>query len=139
MKGFNVKQKIAAAAGTEDLAANRLVGERQKQLTREMKKLLLRGRLREYGRLLHEAWAAKRAFLPQASDAGLDRIYEMALDNRAVGGKILGAGGGGYFLFYVEPFHRYQLANAMEREGYRCERINFDDMCLVSWKTRVNA
>ena len=113
--------------------------ERQKQLTREMKKLLLRGRLREYGRLLHEAWAAKRAFLPQASDAGLDRIYELALDNKAVGGKILGAGGGGYFLFYVEPFHRYQLANAMEREGYRCERINFDEMGLVSWKTRVNA
>ncbi len=111
--------------------------ERQKDITREMKKLLLRGRLVEYGRLLHEAWLAKREFSPGASSPEFDRIYALALANNAVGGKILGAGGGGYFLFYVEPFHRYQLTNAMEREGYRCERIGFDEAGLVSWKMRV--
>jgi D-glycero-alpha-D-manno-heptose-7-phosphate kinase len=113
------------------------VAERQKEITREIKKALLRGRLFEYGRLLHEAWLAKRAFSPQATSPELDRIYELALEHKAVGGKILGAGAGGYFLFYVEPFHRYQLTNAMEREGYRCERINFDEAGLVSWKMRV--
>jgi D-glycero-alpha-D-manno-heptose-7-phosphate kinase len=119
--------------------AHAAIAERQKALTREMKKHLLRGRLLEYGQLLHEAWAAKRTLVPQASDRELDRIYDLARANSAVGGKILGAGGGGYFLFYVAPFHRYQLSNAMEREGYRCERISFDEMGLVSWKTRVTA
>jgi D-glycero-alpha-D-manno-heptose-7-phosphate kinase len=113
------------------------LAERQKQLTREIKKHLLRGRLLEYGRLLNDAWAAKRTLTPGATDSGLDRIYELALANRAVGGKILGAGGGGYFLFYVAPFHRYQLSAAMEQEGYHCERISFDETGLVSWKTRL--
>jgi D-glycero-alpha-D-manno-heptose-7-phosphate kinase len=117
--------------------AKAAVAERQKDITREMKKHLLRGRLHDYGRLLHEAWLAKRAFSPGASAPEFDRIYDLALANKAVGGKILGAGGGGYFLFYVEPFHRYQLSNAMEREGYRCERISFDEAGLVSWKMRV--
>lgn len=113
--------------------------ERQKEITREMKKLLLRGRLLEYGRLLHEAWVAKRAFSPAISNGDFDRIYDLAMENKAVGGKLLGAGGGGYFLFYVAPFHRYQLCTAMEREGYQCQRIAFDQEGLVSWKMRVVA
>ena len=119
--------------------AHAALAERQKELTREMKQHLLRGRLLEYGRLLNEAWAAKRALAPQATDPEIDRIYELALASRAVGGKILGAGGGGYFLFFVAPFHRYQLREVMESEGYRCERVSFDEIGLVSWKTRVAA
>jgi D-glycero-alpha-D-manno-heptose-7-phosphate kinase len=113
--------------------------ERQKEITREMKKHLLRGRLLECGQLLHEAWVAKRAFSPHISNEDLDRVYSLALDSKAVGGKLLGAGAGGYFLFYVRPFHRYQLCDVMEREGYRCQRVFFDEHGLVSWKTRVAA
>lgn len=117
--------------------AKAAVAERQKEITRAMKKCLLRGRLLDYGRLLHEAWSAKREFSPAASAPEFDQIYDLGRANKAVGGKILGAGGGGYFLFYVEPFHRYQLVNAMEKKGFLCERIAFDEEGLVSWKSRV--
>jgi len=120
-------------------AAHAAIAERQKEVTREMKQHLLRGRLFDYARLLNESWLAKRALSPRASTAEFDRIYDLALANKAVGGKILGAGAGGFFLFYAEPFHRYHLTSAMEREGYRCQCFCFDEMGLVSWKTRVHA
>ena len=119
--------------------AKAAVAERQKEITRAMKKSLLRGRLLDYGRLLHDAWTAKREFSPASTAPEFDKIYDLARQNHAVGGKILGAGAGGYFLFYVEPFHRYQLVNAMEREGFSCERIAFDEAGLVSWKSRVRS
>src|SRR5206468_9799010 len=103
------------------------VAERQKEITREMKKLLLRGQLHDYGRLLDESWRCKRDLNPLISSNGIDAIYDRAISHRAVGGKLLGAGGGGFFLFFVQPFHRYAFAVAMEREGYRSQRLFFDE------------
>jgi D-glycero-alpha-D-manno-heptose-7-phosphate kinase len=111
--------------------------ERQKEITREMKKQLLRGRLLDYGRLLNDAWQAKRTFSPMISSSELDHVYNLAIANSAIGGKLLGAGGGGYFLFYVRPFHRYHLSQAMEGAGFTCHRIYFDGAGLQSWKTRL--
>ena len=54
------------------------------------------------GYLLHRAWALKRSLCDSISNPILDTTYERAVDADALGGKILGAGGGGYFLFYVE-------------------------------------
>ena len=113
------------------------VAEQQKVITREMKKLLLRGRLLQYGQLLDESWRCKRKFSPLISSARFDELYDYAIDNYAVGGKLLGAGGGGFFLFFVEPFRRYQFVLAMERQGHSCERLAFDEAGLQSWKTRV--
>lgn len=121
-------------SGNGSLAA---VAERQKEITQEMKKWLLRGQLYEYGRLLDEAWRCKRSFSPKISSSDFDSLYDFAIGNHAVGGKLLGAGGGGFFLFFVEPFHRYQFVNAMEDKGYRCQRLHFDETGLQSWKTRV--
>jgi D-glycero-alpha-D-manno-heptose-7-phosphate kinase len=113
------------------------IAERQKEITREMKKLLLRGRLYEYGRMLNESWNCKRSFSDMISSDVIDRLYDLAINNHAIGGKLLGAGGGGYFLFFLQPFHRYEFSGAMEREGYRCQRLYFDEVGLQSWKTRV--
>ena len=59
------------------------------------------GCLDEVGHLLHRAWVLKRSLCDSISNLMLDRIYERAVAAGALGGKILGAGGGGYFLFYV--------------------------------------
>ena len=59
------------------------------------------GCLDEVGHLLHRAWVLKRSLCDSISNSMLDRIYERAVTAGALGGKILGAGGGGYFLFYV--------------------------------------
>lgn len=122
-----------AAAYDERTAADRL-----KAITLEMRKRLLRGQLLDYGELLHDAWEAKRALHPGVSSAEFDQIYYHARENEAVGGKMLGAGRGGYFLFFVKPFTRMRFIAAMEAKGYMCHRVYFDDQGLQSWKVRVH-
>lgn len=111
--------------------------QRQKELTADMHRALLRGEVHRYGKLLHEAWMAKRQFSSLISDSETDRIYNHAIANGAEGGKILGAGGGGYFLFFAPPFARYRLVNALQDIGYETERLMLDAEGLQSWKMRV--
>jgi len=59
------------------------------------------GDLDEFGRLLHHAWRLKREIGKGVSTSDLDSIYQTALDHGAIGGKLLGAGGGGFFVFYT--------------------------------------
>jgi D-glycero-alpha-D-manno-heptose-7-phosphate kinase len=110
---------------------------RQKEVTREIRRHLLRGRLLDCGRLIDEAWHAKRRLSSRISSNDLDDIYELAKTNGAVGGKLLGAGGGGYFLFFVRPFERYPLITALEDRGLRCSRIAFEENGLRTWKSRI--
>jgi D-glycero-alpha-D-manno-heptose-7-phosphate kinase len=112
-------------------------GSRKKELTLEMKHKLLRGDVYGYGKLLHEAWLLKRQDSPMVTDNELDRIYSLATANGALGGKILGAGGGGYFLLFVPPFQQYRVFEALSQQGYRCERVMFDESGLKSWRNRV--
>jgi D-glycero-alpha-D-manno-heptose-7-phosphate kinase len=112
---------------------------KQKEVTREIRHYLLRGQLLECGRLIDEAWHAKRRLSSKISSTELDAIYEHAKSNGAVGGKLLGAGGGGYFLFFVRPFERYPLIAALEQKGLRCSRIAFEENGLRTWKSRFPA
>jgi len=110
---------------------------RQKEVTREIRQHLLRGRLLDCGRLIDEAWHAKRKLSSKISSNELDAIYDLAKANGAIGGKLLGAGGGGYFIFFVRPFERYPLIAALEGKGLRCSRITFEENGLRTWKSRI--
>jgi D-glycero-alpha-D-manno-heptose-7-phosphate kinase len=110
---------------------------RQKEVTREIRHYLLRGQLLDCGRLIDEAWYAKRKLSSKISSTELDAIYDLAKANGAVGGKLLGAGGGGYFIFFVRPFERYPLITALEDRGLRCSRIAFEENGLRTWKSRI--
>ena len=112
---------------------------RQKEMTREIRHHLLRGQLLDCGRLIDEAWHAKRRLSSKISSTELDAIYDHAKANGAVGGKLLGAGGGGYFIFFVRPFERYPLITALEGKGLRCSRITFEENGLRTWKSRIPA
>jgi len=57
----------------------------------------------DFGRLLHESWMIKRSLTDKISTSQVDKIYETAMQAGALGGKLLGAGGGGFILFFVEP------------------------------------
>ena len=57
----------------------------------------------DFGRLLHESWMIKRSLTDKITTSQIDKIYETALQAGALGGKLLGAGGGGFILFFVEP------------------------------------
>lgn len=112
---------------------------KQKEVTRDIRRHLLRGQLLECGRLIDEAWHAKRKLSSKISSDAIDAIYDFAKQHGAVGGKLLGAGGGGYFLFFVRPFERYQLIAALEQQGHRCSRIMFEENGLRTWKSRFPA
>lgn len=72
------------------------------------------GDMTEIGRLLHEAWTAKRTLADTVSNDEIDRLYELARANGAIGGKLLGAGGGGFLLLFAAPEDRGRLARAFE-------------------------
>ena len=70
--------------------------------------------LNEFGRLLDHTWRLKRNTGGKISNSFIDDIYEKGLKSGAIGGKLLGAGGGGFLLFYVEPDKRQKVLNALD-------------------------
>lgn len=83
-----------------------------------------KGELRKYGELMHEHWLHKKKRSSAMSNADIDRWYEAGLRNGAVGGKLIGAGGGGFLMFYTEELPR--LREAMRREGLVEVPFRFD-------------
>ena len=107
-----------------------------KNIAYEMKSRLLKGDLDDFGELLDKAWATKKQFSKNITSDYLDEIYEFAIKNGAIGGKLLGAGGGGYFLFYVPTFKKQSLSNALTNKGLAIESFTFDDNGLRSWVSK---
>ena len=86
------------------------IGDRKKQLdsvsalvTDAYKLLTGRGDIRDFGKMLHEYWLQKRSLSTLVSTRTIDSIYEKALSVGAIGGKLMGAGGGGFLLLFVPP------------------------------------
>jgi len=71
--------------------------------------------LDEFGRLLHEGWKIKRTLTRKISNPSLDEIYEAGLSAGALGGKLLGAGGGGFMLFFVPQERRAELRSRLKQ------------------------
>jgi D-glycero-alpha-D-manno-heptose-7-phosphate kinase len=74
-----------------------------RQMVGEAINTLQSNRLDDFGRLLHETWQIKRALSSKITNSFIDEIYESGLKAGALGGKLLGAGGGGFILFFVKP------------------------------------
>jgi len=107
--------------------------DRMKELTLEMKASLLRDRVRHFGELLHEAWLAKKDLDPAITNEQIDRLYDAARGEGAIGGKILGAGGGGYLLLFC-PFDRKQaIARALQGEGGTLVTFALEERGLQTW------
>jgi D-glycero-alpha-D-manno-heptose-7-phosphate kinase len=71
------------------------------------------GDLSNFGRLLHKTWMEKRQLDPSVSAPAIDKLYEAGLGAGALGGKLLGAGGGGFMLFFVPPERKAQVRKAL--------------------------
>jgi D-glycero-alpha-D-manno-heptose-7-phosphate kinase len=72
------------------------------KLAEEMKESLEHNDLSNFGKILNDSWKLKRTLASGISNPDIDRAYEIALESGALGGKLLGAGGGGFLLFYCE-------------------------------------
>jgi D-glycero-alpha-D-manno-heptose-7-phosphate kinase len=98
--------------------------EATKQLGRRIRAALEDGRPEDFGALMHEHWEAKRARSAGMSNDDIDRAYDAAMGNGAVGGKLVGAGTGGFLMFYAADPPR--LRAAMAAEGLQETRFVFD-------------
>ena len=98
---------------------------RIKEIGFKVKQALEDGDLHQFGRLQHEHWLAKRSTSSKISSDPVDRYYQKALKNGALGGKLVGAGGGGFLMFYCEE-GKDKLRKAMSKEGLREVRFGFE-------------
>ncbi len=105
----------------------------QKELAVEMKNALLQRRVDAFGDLLHEAWEAKRRLSPRIATPFIEEAYAEARRSGALGGKVTGAGGGGYMLFYCLFERRHQVAEALERLGAEVSELAFEFDGLATW------
>jgi D-glycero-alpha-D-manno-heptose-7-phosphate kinase len=95
-----------------------------KQLGIESRDALLAGDLKKFANLMNVHWEHKKKRSPGMSSGEIDRLYELARANGALGGKLIGAGGGGFLMFYAEEKSR--LRAAMRGAGLREVRMQFD-------------
>jgi D-glycero-alpha-D-manno-heptose-7-phosphate kinase len=99
---------------------------------------LLRGlKIAEFGRLLHEAWEVKKAFSPYIAPPQVDDIYAMAQRHGAWGGKITGAGGGGFMVFACPFDRRLELERVLEEAGVRVRPFSFTTQGVHAWSVDV--
>lgn len=107
-----------------------------KELTVEIKEALLKGSLDSFGALLNKAWLNKKKMSSRISNKKIDEIYEAAIRNGALGGKLLGAGGGGYMLIYCSNENRYLLSDMLEELGCKVIVWHFEMQGVQSWRVK---
>ncbi|MEI7530046.1 MAG: galactokinase [Elusimicrobiota bacterium] len=95
-----------------------------KDLGRRSKEALEAGDLHEFAAIMNEHWEHKKKRSGSMSNAHIDELYTLALNNGALGGKLIGAGGGGFLMFYTED--KTKLRHAMIKSGLQEVRFRFD-------------
>lgn len=97
-----------------------------KEIGLETRRYFERGEIDRLGELLHVHWEIKKKRSQKMSDSFVDECYEAARKNGAIGGKLIGAGGGGFFMFYCNSSDKPKLVEAMQKMGLSWERFHFD-------------
>ena len=84
--------------------------------------------------MLHEGWKLKTGLDKEITDPEIDELYHVARRHGAIGGKLLGAGGGGHFLFYCDFDKKHVLAEKLEALGAKIVEFGFDLRGLQTWQ-----
>jgi D-glycero-alpha-D-manno-heptose-7-phosphate kinase len=110
--------------------------EEQKQIAYEMRDVLLTRRIDEFGRLLHKAWSIKKRVSSGITNDRINDIYDAVRKAGAIGGKVSGAGGGGFMTFICDPSNRFRLQNAIRDIGCEPVDLQFIHEGLAVWPVR---
>lgn len=100
----------------------------------DMKDALLTGRMDRVGELLHEGFEAKKRMARSISNPMIEEIYRTALEAGALGGKVLGAGGGGFMAFYCPDIRRYRVMKSLEKFAGSFRAYQFVPEGLSTWR-----
>jgi D-glycero-alpha-D-manno-heptose-7-phosphate kinase len=119
-----LKEQAKAITENKDAAVERM--HRIKALGYDTRRILLSGDVDAYGEMLHEHWTNKRKLASNMADSTIDEHYEAARNAGAIGGKLMGAGGGGFFMFYVRAAERRKVHDVLTARGLRPMRFRFD-------------
>lgn len=99
---------------------------------------LLRGlKIAEFGRLLHDAWEVKKSFSPYIAPPAVDEIYALARSHGAWGGKITGAGGGGFMVFACPFDRRLELERVLSEAGVQIRHFSFTTQGVHAWSVET--
>ena len=114
-------EKVRVSADDATNAMHRI-----KEIGYLSKEAMESGDITRLGGLMHEHWTTKKKVSTKMSNANIDRWYDLAMANGALGGKLMGAGGGGFLLFCTREGARRQLRSALEAEGLQHMDFHFD-------------
>ena len=99
-----------------------------------MKNSIISGDITNFAKYLHKSWLAKKTVTDSISNKEIDRIYDIAIENGAIGGKVSGAGGGGFMFFVTSPEKRYNLIKILNNEEGQVYNFQFVKNGVESWK-----
>jgi len=105
-----------------------------KEIAIDMKNALLRRKLNEFGELLHYAWQNKKKLSNKITSSEIEEMYEEARKVGALGGKITGAGGGGYMLLYCQFEKKHKVGKRLKELGGTVTDFAFDPYGLQTWR-----
>ncbi|MEM9658135.1 MAG: GHMP kinase, partial [Planctomycetota bacterium] len=102
----------------------------------EMRDALVEGDLDRFGFLMHESYVNKKRMNPYVTDGTpIEPMYEAARDAGALGGKLLGAGGGGFLAFYCPTDRQHEVRAALEEMGAAFTDFSFDEQGVQVWRS----
>jgi len=104
-----------------------------KEQAQQMKEALLKGHVGDIGQILNFGWQHKKLMAQSISNARIDAIYDAAISAGATGGKISGAGGGGFMFFYCPGLTRFSVREALSQFGGETKRYDFTTEGLKTW------
>lgn len=117
------QQQVATRSGEQTTVESL---HRIRELADQMRKALIEADLKRFGLLLHEGWENKKKISSMISNPVIDHIYNLARDKGALGGKITGAGGGGFMLLFCNEENQPAVKNALLAQGTKEMQFAFD-------------
>jgi len=116
--------------------SNETALDESKRLAREIGKALVEGDIEEAGSLLHESWGYKKQFSEKISNKTINDLYDIAINSGAIGGKVSGAGGGGFMYFICEYDKKAAVAQELQKHGVKVTDFMFDPKGVTSWRSK---
>ena len=112
--------------------------DQSKRLAKEISEAMVKGDIDDAGALLHESWEYKKKFSTSISNKHIDSLYNAAISKGAIGGKISGAGGGGFMYFICKYDRKVDVLQELKKRGAEVTDFMFEPHGVTTWRSNFN-